>query len=103
MKLKKPKLVEVEWVDVLATSGWEKLDEVNPPTFYTYGYLVYKDKYTIKVACTKDEASEWYGTHAFPRGCVKKIRPLSGAHLKSTKEQVHNKTADENINRIPED
>ena len=76
--LMKPKLVEIEWVDILATSGWEKLDEVNPPTFYTYGYLVYKDKNTIKVACTKDQSGEWFATHAFPRGCVKKIRPLDG-------------------------
>jgi poly-D-alanine transfer protein DltD len=31
VKIKNPKLVEVEWVDIFATSGWEKLDEVNPP------------------------------------------------------------------------
>ena len=101
MKLKKPKLVEVEWVDVLATSGWEKLDEVNPPTFYTYGYLVYKDKYTIKVACTKDEANEWYGTHAFPRGCVKKVRPLSGAHIELPKKHVYNSSTDKNVTKVP--
>ena len=98
----KPKLVEIEWVDILATSGWEKLDEVNPPTFYTYGYLVYKDKDTIKVACTKDQSGEWFATHAFPRGCVKKIRPLSGALSNLPKKQVHNKTRDENIRGIPE-
>ena len=74
----KPKLVEVKWIDVLATAGWEKLEEINPPTFYTYGYLVFKDKDTIKVASTRDSNGEWFGTHAFPRGCVKNIRPLDG-------------------------
>ena len=49
MKIKKPLLVEVEWVDIFATCGWEKLEEVVSPTFYTYGYMVYKDKNTIKV------------------------------------------------------
>ena len=102
MKIKNPKLVEVEWVDIFATCGWEKLDEVVSPSFYTYGYLVYKDKNTIKVACTKDESGDWFATHAFPRGCIKKIRPLSEAHLKSTKKQVHNKTTDENVRSIPE-
>ena len=54
MKIKRPILVEVEWVDVLATSGWEKLEEVNIPTLKTYGYLVYKDKDSIKVSSTKE-------------------------------------------------
>ena len=102
MKIKNPKLVEVEWVDIFATSGWEKLEEVNPPHLHTYGYLVYKDKDTIKVASTKDEHGEWFATHAFPRGCVKKIRPLSGALSNLPKKQVHNKTRDENIRGIPE-
>ncbi len=102
MKVKKPLLVEVEWRDIFATCGWEKLEEVIPPTFYTYGYLIYKDKDTIKVACTKDESGDWFATHAFPRGCVKKIRPLSGATSISSKKQVDNKTRNENITSIPE-
>ncbi len=102
MKVKKPLLVEVEWRDIFATCGWEKLEEVIPPTFYTYGYLIYKDKDTIKVACTKDESGDWFATHAFPRGCVKKIRPLSGATSISSQKQVGNKTRNENITSIPE-
>jgi|TARA_R100000750_G_C2284718_1_gene72579 hypothetical protein len=89
----KPKLVEVEWVDILATSGWEKVEDVNPPTFYTYGYLIYKDKDVIKVSSTKDESGDWYGTHAFPKGCIKKIRPLDGGVLikqRLVKDEVHN-------------
>jgi|TARA_R100000656_G_C3934949_1_gene125632 hypothetical protein len=102
VKVKKPLLVEVEWRDIFATCGWEKLEEVIPPTFYTYGYLIYKDKDTIKVACTKDESGDWFATHAFPRGCVKKIRPLSGATSISSQKQVGNKTRNENIASIPE-
>ncbi len=102
MKVKKPLLVEVEWRDIFATCGWEKLEEVISPTFYTYGYLIYKDKDTIKVACTKDESGDWFATHAFPRGCVKKIRPLSGATSISSQKQVGNKTRNENITSIPE-
>ena len=26
----RPKFVEIEWVDILATSGWEKPEEVDP-------------------------------------------------------------------------
>jgi|TARA_Y100000296_G_scaffold83973_1_gene116133 hypothetical protein len=102
VKVKKPLLVEVEWRDIFATCGWEKLEEVISPTFYTYGYLIYKDKDTIKVACTKDESGDWFATHAFPRGCVKKIRPLSGATSISSQKQVGNKTRNENITSIPE-
>ena len=103
MKIKKPKLVEVEWVDVLATSGWEKLEEVKPPVLYTYGYLVYKDKDTIKVSCTKDENNDWFGTHAFPIGCVKKIRPLErGRKRRLTKEQVHDTSGDKYVREVPE-
>jgi len=98
VKIKKPSLVEVEWRDIFATCGWEKLEEVIPPTFYTYGYLIYKDKDTIKVACTKDESGDWFATHAFPRGCVKKIRPLEGGRIvKSTKKQIHNESGEQNI------
>ena len=42
------KLVVVEWLDILATSGWEKEDEVEPQRMWTVGYLVQKDKKVIK-------------------------------------------------------
>ena len=76
MKIKNPKLVEVEWVDIFATCGWEKLDEVVPPSFYTYGYMVYKDKYTIKVACTKDENGDGSQHMHFLGDVLKKYAPF---------------------------
>ena len=71
--MKNPKLVSVQWVDIIATSGWEKLDEVNTPTMETVGYLVHRDKNCIKVACTKDDKGDWFSYHVFPKGCIKKI------------------------------
>ena len=78
--MKKPKLVEIVWRDILGTSGWEKLEEVNPPLFKTYGFLVHKDKQCVKVAHTLDvKDNVWSGITAFPAGCIEKISPLSGA------------------------
>ena len=78
--MKKPKLVEIVWRDILGTSGWEKLEEVNPPLFKTYGFLVHKDKRCVKVAHTLDvKDNVWSGMTAFPAGCIEKISPLSGA------------------------
>ena len=74
------KLVEIVWRDILGTSGWEKIEEVNPPLFKTYGYLVHKDKRCVKVAHTLDvKDNVWSGITAFPAGCVEKVSPLSGA------------------------
>ena len=55
---------------------WTKAEELDPPVFETWGWLVYKDKDTIKVASTKDEKGIWYGVHAFPKGCVIGIEKL---------------------------
>ena len=73
-KTRHPKLVTVECRDILGTSGWEKPSEVNPPSFWTTGYLIHKCDQIIKVAHTKDEAGEWSGITAFPTGCVKRIK-----------------------------
>lgn len=70
------RLVVVEWLDILATAGWEKEDEVEPQRFWTVGYLVQKDRKVVKVATTKDEKGEWFGFHAFPSGCVVSIRDI---------------------------
>jgi len=74
--VKKPKLVTVEWRDILGTSGWEKPSEVTPPTFWTTGFLIQKDREIVKIASTKDEKGEWSTITAFPSGCVKKITSI---------------------------
>ena len=78
--MKNYKLVELVWRDILGTSGWEKVEEVNPPTFKTYGFLVHQDERSVKVEHTFDVKDQvWSGITAFPAGCVEKISPLSGA------------------------
>ena len=37
------RLVCVEWLDIYASAGWEKEDEIEPQTFWTVGYLIVKD------------------------------------------------------------
>jgi len=73
---KEPKLVIIEWKDILGTSGWEKPAEVNPPTFWTTGWLISKSIHVVKVATTKDEKGEWSAITAFPAGCVKTIKTI---------------------------
>ena len=75
--MKNPRLVTVEWRDILGTAGWEKTDEVNPPVITTVGYLIQTDKDVVKIAHTKDEKGAWSGITAFPRGCVKSITNIS--------------------------
>ena len=75
--MKTPRLVMVEWRDILGTAGWEKPDEVNPPTLQTTGFLIKKNKDVVKVANTKDEKGEWSSITAFPAGCVKSIKYIS--------------------------
>jgi hypothetical protein len=75
--MKNPRLVTIQWRDILGTAGWEKPDEVNPPVITTVGYLIHKDKDVVKIAHTKDEKGAWSGITAFPRGCVKSITNIS--------------------------
>jgi|TARA_Y100000310_G_C20126471_1_gene553846 hypothetical protein len=75
--MKKAPLVTVQWQDIIGTSGWEKPDEVNPPTLQTTGFLIKKNKDVVKVANTKDEKGEWSSITAFPAGCVKSIKYIS--------------------------
>ena len=97
------KLAEVHWLDTVASAGWESLKDVNPAIMQTTGYVVYKDKEVIKIANTKDEKGAWFGIHAIPMGCVKKIRPLSGAHKsrRLTKKNIQNKQGSSDVYNVP--
>ena len=72
----KPVLVCVKWRDIIASADWTKAEELDPPVFETWGWLVYKDKDTVKVASTRDEKGSWFGVHAFPTGCIIGIEKL---------------------------
>ncbi len=69
-------LVKVLWRDIIGTAGWEKAEDVEPPIFESIGWLVQKNRHTIKVATTKDEKGHYFAIHAFPRGCVLGIEEL---------------------------
>ncbi len=70
------KFIEVEWVDIISTAGWEKSEETKMPTFWSYGWLVNYDDKELRIATTKDEDGEWYGFTVMPIGVIKKITPL---------------------------
>lgn len=76
MKKRSETLVVVEWRDIIGTSGWEKPSDVNPPTFWTVGYIIKEDDNTVKLAHTVDEKGNWSGITAFPSGCIKSIKKL---------------------------
>jgi len=78
------KLVEVKWLDILATAGWEKAEDVDVPEFISVGWLVSRDAKQIKIASTLDYNDAFgdakstpkpvpYGITAFPTGAVIKL------------------------------
>jgi hypothetical protein len=79
----KPKLVTVEWIDTIESSGWDKAEEVNPPTLWTTGWLILQTDKVVKLANTRDEKGDYYGIHAFPVGCVVSITPPKKTPSKS--------------------
>ena len=82
------KYVEVEWVDIISTAGWEKTEETKMPIFWSYGYLINHDDEEVRIATTKDEKDEWYGFTVMPIGCVKKITPLVEGGLSKSNKQL---------------
>ena len=88
--------VEVEWIDIISTSGWEKSEDTKMPTFWSYGYLVNHDDEEVRIATTKDEDDEWYGFTVIQAGCVKKITPLGkGGYISQTNSMI--RQAEKNI------
>ena len=73
--------VEVEWVDIISTAGWEKSEETKLPIFWSYGILVNPDDEEVRIATSQDERGEWFGFTVMPAGCVKKITPLTKGGL----------------------
>ena len=74
----KPKLVTIEWRDIIAYSDWTPLSEIKIPKFKTIGYLIKKDREQVILAHTQDEKGEWFGFDVFPRGAVISITPITG-------------------------
>jgi len=80
----KAKLITVEWVDTIESSGWDKAEEINPPTLWTTGWLILQTDKVVKIANTRDEKGDYYGIHAFPSGCVVNISSPKRTPLRSS-------------------
>ena len=73
------KLVGVEWLDTVQSSGWDTADEVNVMKVYQIGWFLNESTWTedgvLKLADTLAEG-EYYGITAIPKGCVSRILSL---------------------------
>jgi len=76
--MKRPELVEVEWLDATGDDAWEehaKIRRVTPARCFTVGHLMARDDTAIIVA------GSWNADHAnytlIPMGTVVAVRPLA--------------------------
>ena len=69
------KLVYLEWVDTVASAGWDTKDAVNTRLVKQVGWVVQNDSTTVKIASTFSE-EEYYSVTAIPIGCLVSMRPV---------------------------
>ena len=74
------KLVRVEWLDTVQSSGWDTAEEVNIMKVDQIGWFLNESTWSedgaLKLADTIAE-DEYYGITAIPKGCVRKVTSLS--------------------------
>ena len=81
-------LVVVEWQDIISDDGWVVAEDCELPTFYTVGWLEYRDHEVIKIVNTLDfedaleehkkkEKPIGYAVTCFPTGCVTSLSFLT--------------------------
>ena len=81
-------LVVVEWQDIISDDGWVMAEDCQLPTFYSVGWLEYRDKDVIKISTTLDfddfteeqkkkEKPIGYAITCFPTGCVTSLAFLT--------------------------
>ena len=74
------KLVRVEWLDTVQSSGWDTAEEVNIMKVDQIGWFLNESTWSedgaLKLADTIAE-DEYYGITAIPKGCVRKVISLS--------------------------
>ena len=87
-KAQEKALVVVEWQDFISDVGWVVAEDCELPTFYTGGWLEYRDHTVIKIATTLDfddaleeqkkkEKPIGYAITCFPTGCVTSLSFLT--------------------------
>lgn len=77
----KPYLVEVEWIDSAFHRGWSSADEKRREMSYsvcrTAGYLIGRDKQSVKIAMNMADKSASFGDGiTIPTVAVKRVRRL---------------------------
>lgn len=83
MKRGRPKLVLVEWVDIVRGAQWH--DASDPPVdvakIHTVGWIHSRNKHVLKLV--RDVDADTHATAdggasiAIPTGCIVSVRPLS--------------------------
>lgn len=81
---KKPRLLYVEWVDIISHSIWRPLAEAEkskPKTIVTVGFEVVSNKEALTVAASvgeddPEDDDKVSDTVTIPRGCIKSIRVI---------------------------
>jgi len=87
-KAKAKALVIVEWQDIISDDGWVMAEDCRLPTFYSVGWLEYRDKDVVKISTTLDfddfteeqkkkEKPIGYAITCFPTGCVTSLAFLT--------------------------
>ena len=89
-KEKTKKLVLIEWVDIISDDGWVTAEDCHLPTFYSVGWLEYRDDKVLKICNTLDfddameehkrkEKPIGYAVTCFPMGCVTNVTEIKSS------------------------
>lgn len=81
--MKKFQIIEIQWLDSLSLSGWQKIDGIEPSSLpmmkhRTLGYYLDENKRSIVVfqSC-RDDNKYVDGIFEIPKGCILKIKKLT--------------------------
>jgi len=82
MKLKKDDIVEIQWLDIIASSAWHKEEQAsrfNPADCKSLGYFLNEDKNCVRISSTvgmERSNGRERDIIVIPKGCIVKIRKL---------------------------
>ena len=71
-----PPLIKLKFRDITATCDWTTHEDVDCIEVDLIGWLVYRDKDTVKIATASSEG-EYSAVHAVPVGCVTSVCTLT--------------------------
>ncbi len=78
--MKKPRIVEVEWIDASSKGGWGSVEwylkNSQPSLCRSTGYLLRKDAKAVTLVQSLGDHKDGTDAIAIPRSCVKRIRYL---------------------------